>query len=166
MPWTVAYKALLTMEFPRKEYWSGSPFPSPGDLPNPGIGGRFFTVWSHQGGPFFEWMNWKKHYDKSREKQLKKENVSNFNDTFPLLFENTLSLCIQHHKLCSRPWVINITATSVHDIIATWCCRWMNIWILTNTQTKVTSFNPHISKLCLGRNWKWNIKINSEYWPS
>ena len=36
-PWTVAYKAPLSMEFSRKEYWSGLPFPSPGDLPNPGI---------------------------------------------------------------------------------------------------------------------------------
>ena len=36
-PWTVAYKAPLSMEFSRQEYWSGSPFPSPGDLPKPGI---------------------------------------------------------------------------------------------------------------------------------
>ena len=36
-PWTVAYKAPLSMEFSRKEYWSGLPFPSPGDFPDPGI---------------------------------------------------------------------------------------------------------------------------------
>ena len=36
-PWTVAYKAPLSMEFSMQEYWSGSPFPSPGDLPKPGI---------------------------------------------------------------------------------------------------------------------------------
>ena len=36
-PWTVAYQAPQSMEFPRQEYWSGLPFPSPGDLPNPGI---------------------------------------------------------------------------------------------------------------------------------
>ena len=36
-PWTVAYKAPLSMEFSKQEYWSGLPFPSPGDLPNPGI---------------------------------------------------------------------------------------------------------------------------------
>ena len=35
--WTVAYKAALSMEFSRQEYWSGLPFPSPGDLPDPGI---------------------------------------------------------------------------------------------------------------------------------
>ena len=37
IPWTVAYQALLSMGFSRQEYWSGLPFPSPGDLPNPGI---------------------------------------------------------------------------------------------------------------------------------
>ena len=36
-PWTIAYKAPLSMEFSRQEYRSGLPFPSPGDLPDPGI---------------------------------------------------------------------------------------------------------------------------------
>ena len=36
-PWTVAYQAPLSMGFFRQERWSGLPFPSPGDLPNPGI---------------------------------------------------------------------------------------------------------------------------------
>ena len=36
-PWTVADQAPLSMEFPRQEYWSGLPFPSPENLPNPGI---------------------------------------------------------------------------------------------------------------------------------
>ena len=50
-PWTVAHQAPLFMEFSRQEYWSGLPFPSPGDLPNPEIKpqfpsttGRFFTI--------------------------------------------------------------------------------------------------------------------------
>ena len=50
-PWTVAHQAPLSMGFPRQEYWSGFPFPSPGDLPYPGIeprspalAGRFFTT--------------------------------------------------------------------------------------------------------------------------
>ena len=50
-PWTVADQAPLSMGFPRQEYWSGLPFPSPGDLPDPGIeptspalGGGFFTT--------------------------------------------------------------------------------------------------------------------------
>ena len=36
-PWTVARQIPLSMEFSRQEYWSGLPFPSPGDLPDPGI---------------------------------------------------------------------------------------------------------------------------------
>ena len=36
-PWTVACQAPLSMGFSRQEYWSGLPFPPPGDLPDPGI---------------------------------------------------------------------------------------------------------------------------------
>ena len=53
-PWTVARQAPLSMGFPRQEYWSGLPFPSPGDLPNsgteptppvsPAFAGGFLTV--------------------------------------------------------------------------------------------------------------------------
>ena len=49
--WTVAHQAPLSMGFPRHEYWSGYLFPSPGDLPDPGIkpmspalGGGFFIT--------------------------------------------------------------------------------------------------------------------------
>ena len=52
-PWTIAHQAPLSMRFPRREYWSGLPFPSPEDPPNPGIkpgspaspplAGKFFT---------------------------------------------------------------------------------------------------------------------------
>ena len=36
-PWTIACQAPLSMGFSRPEYWSGLPFPSPGDLPDPGM---------------------------------------------------------------------------------------------------------------------------------
>ena len=49
LPWT--HQALLSMGFPRQEYWNGLPFPSPWDLPDPGmeptspaLEGRFFTA--------------------------------------------------------------------------------------------------------------------------
>ena len=49
--WTVALQAPLSMDFSRQGYWSGLPFPPPGDLPDPGIehaspafSGRFFTT--------------------------------------------------------------------------------------------------------------------------
>ena len=40
-PWTAAQRALLSMEFSRKEHWSGLLFPTPGNLPNPGSNPRF-----------------------------------------------------------------------------------------------------------------------------
>ena len=40
-PWTVAYQAPLSMGFSRQYYWSGLPFPSPEDLPDPGVEPRF-----------------------------------------------------------------------------------------------------------------------------
>ena len=55
-PWTVALQA-LSMWFPRQEYWSDLPFPSPGDLPDPGIKPCFLhwqvdsLLLSHQGSP-------------------------------------------------------------------------------------------------------------------
>ena len=39
-PWTVAYQAPQSMELSMQEYWSGLPYPSPGDLPDPGIESR------------------------------------------------------------------------------------------------------------------------------
>ena len=50
-PWAVAHKAPLSIGFPRQDYWSGLPFPSPADLPDlgikpvsPALAGRFFTA--------------------------------------------------------------------------------------------------------------------------
>ena len=43
-PWTVAYQASPSMGFSRQEYWSGLPFTSPGDLPDPGIEPRSPTL--------------------------------------------------------------------------------------------------------------------------
>ena len=37
IPWTVAHQVPLSIEFSRQEYWSGLPFHTPGDLPDPGI---------------------------------------------------------------------------------------------------------------------------------
>ena len=57
IPWTVAYQDPPSMRFSRQEYWSGLPFPSPGDPPDPGIKPRFphcrQTLYhlSHQGSP-------------------------------------------------------------------------------------------------------------------
>ena len=44
IPCTVAHQAPLTMGFSKQEYWSGLPFPSPGDLPDPGVEPRSPTL--------------------------------------------------------------------------------------------------------------------------
>ena len=56
-PWTAAHQSHLSMGFPRQECWSGLPFPSPGDLPDPGLEPAS-PAWqvgslppSHLGGP-------------------------------------------------------------------------------------------------------------------
>ena len=61
-PWTVARQSPLLIGFPRQEYWSGLPFPSPGDLPDPGIkpvffiAGGFFTT-EPPGKPHLEYTS-------------------------------------------------------------------------------------------------------------
>ena len=56
-PWAAAHQGPQSMEFSRQEYWSGLPFPPPGDLPNPGIKPMFphcrwiLSHLSHQGSP-------------------------------------------------------------------------------------------------------------------
>ena len=44
IPWTITYQVSPSMEFSSQEYWSGLPFPSPGDLPNPVIKPRSPTL--------------------------------------------------------------------------------------------------------------------------
>ena len=66
IPWAVTYQALLSMGFFRQEYWSGVPFPSPGDLPDPAIEPGFphcrQTLYrlSHQGFPSVVFLNFLK----------------------------------------------------------------------------------------------------------
>ena len=68
-PWSIARQAPLSIGFPRQEYWSGLPFPSPGDLPDPGLNLDLLS-WqvgslplSHQGNPIF-------HINKLKEKKI------------------------------------------------------------------------------------------------
>ena len=68
-PWTVAHQSPLSMGFPMQENWSGSLFPFPGDLPDPGIeppalAGRFFTT-EPPGKPWTEYLSLQNLYVKS-----------------------------------------------------------------------------------------------------
>ena len=70
-PWTVACQAPLSMGFPRQEYWSGLPFPPPGDLLRDQsdvsrIASRHFTIWAtREAHHLQEWYN--KFYKNNRE---------------------------------------------------------------------------------------------------
>ena len=62
-PWTITHQAPLLMGFSRQEYWSGLPYPTPGDLPDlgieaaspvsPALAGGFLTL-CHLGSPFIQ----------------------------------------------------------------------------------------------------------------
>ena len=94
-PWTVAYQAPLSMGFPWQEYWSGLPFPTPGDLPKPGIEptsltspaleGGFFTL-CYLGKPFQRWY------------LLLNDMMSFQGSTDPSVKDNFLCLCICNHE--------------------------------------------------------------------
>ena len=84
-PWTVAPQAPLSTGFPRQEYWSGLPLPSPGDLTDPespALAGGFFII-SHQGSLWLDkmlrcreakgrayWNAWYRIYNSSRESKI------------------------------------------------------------------------------------------------
>ena len=74
-PGTGACQAHLSMRFPRQEYWSRLPFPSPGDLPHPGTGpafpvsptlaGEFFTTEPSRKPPGYLWLSVKSRVPKT-----------------------------------------------------------------------------------------------------
>jgi len=61
-PWTVVYQAPLSMGFSRQEYWSGFPFPPPGDLPGPGIKPMSLMFPALAGGFFTTSTTWEARY--------------------------------------------------------------------------------------------------------
>ena len=76
-PWTIAYQTPLSMGFSRQEYWSGLPFPSPGNLPDLGIelaslvpptlAGRFFTTEPPGNPSWYSLMGLSHNYNEEEE---------------------------------------------------------------------------------------------------
>ena len=62
-PWTVTHQAPLSMEFSRQEYWSELPFPSPGDLLDPGIKPASLRSPAFTGGFFTAVATWEAPYN-------------------------------------------------------------------------------------------------------
>ena len=81
--WTVGRQAPLSVEFSRQEYWSGLPFPNPGDRPNPGIkivlpasaslAGRFFTTSTTWEPPTVKIFTIKEFIDKTMKQRVERE---------------------------------------------------------------------------------------------
>ena len=78
-PWTEAYQVPPSMGFSRQEYWSGLPFPSPGDLPDPGIETRSPTLQADA---------------LPSEPPGKPKNVDHFILKLPLGFQDAISSCL------------------------------------------------------------------------
>ena len=74
-PWTVAHQAPLSTEFSRQGYWSGLPFPTQGDLPDPGIKPVSPVL---AGGFFYHWVTW--------EAQFASTNPATWNSQFIPLY--------------------------------------------------------------------------------
>ena len=64
-PWIVTHQAPLSMEFFRREYWNGLPFPPPGDLPHPGIEPTFYFTSCICRQILYRWATWKAFYSSS-----------------------------------------------------------------------------------------------------
>ena len=90
-PWTVAHQAPLSMGFPRQEYWSGLPFPSPRDLPDSGIkptspalADGFFTPEPPGKSSTVVHIQWKETHQCSSNPCCSKVNLtSNLHKVFP-----------------------------------------------------------------------------------
>ena len=72
MPGTVAHQAPLSRRFPRQEYWSGLPFSSPGDLPDPGIKLGSPALLAEPPGKLLEWDTYWK-VGSRRERRLQND---------------------------------------------------------------------------------------------
>ena len=129
-PWTITPQAPLSMGFSWQEYWSGKPFPSPGDLPNPGIEPRLphcrqiFYHLSHKGSPrILEWVAYpfsrrsSQHRDQTRSPTLQEDPLPAKLPGKPLSIlkiNNWIEIIFMRHKNAHKH--ILTATTSKHSI--------------------------------------------------
>ena len=79
--WTVACQAPLSMGFSKKRYWSGLPFPAPGDLPDPGIKSSSLRSPALVGGFFTTSTTWEAQFEKIHASNVQSSTLYNSQDT-------------------------------------------------------------------------------------
>ena len=152
-PWTVAYRASLSMGFSRQEYWSGLPFPSPGDLLNPGIQPRFpalktdFLLSEPPGKPWHS-LSVLEIWFIERRLSINSKNVFDWCDILAMVWG--LGLCPQEiHRIFGRRNIIKL----LKGKHIKFCNRQMN----------KTLWNSRRSYLCCLRAW-WRVHREHGTW--
>ena len=107
-PWTVACQAPLSMEFSRQEYWSGFPFPSSRDLPDPGIEPKCLMSPALVGRFFITSATWEvTKWSRAKAKRvLSREHTGHGKHPFPTTQEMTLQMDITRWPIPKLDYVL------------------------------------------------------------
>ena len=130
----------LSMGFPRQEHWSGLPFPSPGDLPNPGLEPTFLTSPSLAGEFFPASATWEAHVsfyipisDVSESSSCFKSLSTNGIDHFFSCHHSNLvccgvNFCFPRDKLCWPYFHVPIGHLYIFFLVCNVCPNILTIW--------------------------------------
>ena len=124
-PWTVAGQASLSMEFSRQEYWSALPFPSPEDLPSPGIepwSPAYSLPFELQGSPPAIWFL----------PYILIINIIMFTSLSPHLHPHTP----KNTYLCNKGLIQNSLCLANNRIINSSCCALTEVWKFRSKRTE------------------------------
>ena len=107
-PWTVARQAPLSMGFPRQEYWSGLPFSTPGDLPDPGIKP---CVSCNGRQILYHWATWEPKFSESNLNPKSLEKLPSFWNKKYIFYQFCLCSSFPWSTLIS--WISRLLSTSL-----------------------------------------------------
>ena len=139
-PWTVAYQAPLSMGFSRQQCWNGLPFPSPRDLPNPGIepgsptSRQTLYHLSHQGSPRNIWSNrqiwpWTTEWSRAKASRvLPRKRTGHSKHPRPTTQEKTPHVDITRWSIPKSDWLYSLQRKmeKLYTINKNWL--WLRSW--------------------------------------